>query len=269
MKIEKSDNLFAEIRETILKARTLAYKSSNAILLNMYWEIGRIIVEDEQQGKSKAEYGKATLKNLSKQLTLEFGAGFDESNLRNIRQFYLAFQKRDALRHELSWTHYRIISRLKNEQLRLQYINHAIEGNWDTRTLQRNVRTNYIGRILDTETEETTTPQNLIKDPYIFEFLGLVAETKLTENKLETSLINHLQKFLMELGKGFAFVARQKHIVTDTSDFFIDLVFYNYYLKCFVLIDLKTEQLTHAAIGQMDKQLAESYASYRKLQSCV
>ena len=218
----------------------------------MYWEIGRIIVEDEQQGKSKAEYGKATLKNLSKQLTLEFGAGFDESNLRNIRQFYLAFQKRDALRHELSWTHYRIISRLENEQLRLQYINHAIEGNWDTRTLQRNVRTNYIGRILETETEEITTPQNLIKDPYIFEFLGLSTETKLTENNIETALINHLQKFLMELGKGFAFVARQQHIVTDTADFFIDLVFYNYYLKCFVLIDLKTDRLTHAAIGQMD-----------------
>ena len=269
MKIEKSNNLFSEIRETILTARNLAYKSSNKILLNMYWEIGRLIVEDEQQGKSKAEYGKATLKNLAKQLTFEFGVGFDERNLNNLRAFYRAFPIWNAVRSELSWTHYRIISRLENEQLRLQYIEHSIEGNWDTRTLQRNIKTQYIGRILDPEKLEKTSPQNIIKDPYIFEFLGLVAETKLTENKLETSLINHLQKFLMELGKGFAFVARQKHIVTDTSDFFIDLVFYNYYLKCFVLIDLKTEQLTHAAIGQMDKQLAESYASYRKLQSCV
>jgi len=252
MEIEKSDNLFAEIRETVLKARTLAYKSSNTILLNMYWEIGRAIVENEQQGKSKAEYGKATLKNLSKQLTLEFGAGFDESNLRNIRQFYLAFQKRDALRHELSWTHYRIISRVEDEPLRLQYIAHAVEGNWDTRTLQRNIKTQYIGRILDTENQASAAPHNFVKDPYIFEFLGLSTDTKLTENRIETALINHLQKFLMELGKGFAFVARQQHIVTDTSDFFIDLVFYNYHLKCFVLIDLKTEQLTHAAIGQID-----------------
>jgi len=252
MEIEKSDNLFSVIKETILKARNLAYKSSNTILLNMYWEIGRLIVEDEQKGQTKAAYGKATLKNLSKQLTLEFGAGFDESNLRNIRQFYLSFQKRDALRHELSWTHYRIISRIENEQLRFQYIEHAIDGNWDTRTLQRNIKTQYIGRILVSEKVERATPQNLIKDPYIFEFLGLTTDRKLTENRIETALINHLQKFLMELGKGFAFVARQQHIVTDTSDFFIDLVFYNYYLKCFVLIDLKTGQLTHAAIGQMD-----------------
>lgn len=251
MKIEKSGNLFAEIRDAILTARNLAYKSSNTILLNMYWEIGRIVVENEQQGKSKAEYGQATLKNLSAQLTFEFGAGFDESNLRNIRRFYLAFQKRDALRHELSWTHYRIISRLENEMLRRQYIERAIEGNWDTRTLQRNVKTNYVGRILDTESKEQT-PQNFIKDPYIFEFLGLAADSKQTENRIETALISHLQKFLMELGKGFAFVARQQHIVTDTSDFFIDLVFYNFYLKCFVLIDLKTDSLTHAAIGQMD-----------------
>lgn len=251
MKIEKSGNLFAEIRDAILTARNLAYKSSNTILLNMYWEIGRIVVENEQQGKSKAEYGQATLKYLSAQLTFEFGAGFDESNLRNIRRFYLAFQKRDALRHELSWTHYRIISRLENKMLRRQYIERAIEGNWDTRTLQRNVKTNYVGRILDTESKEQT-PQNFIKDPYIFEFLGLAADSKQTENRIETALISHLQKFLMELGKGFAFVARQQHIVTDTSDFFIDLVFYNFYLKCFVLIDLKTDSLTHAAIGQMD-----------------
>lgn len=251
MEIEKSDNLFAEIRETILKARTLAYKSSNAILLNMYWEIGRIIVENEQAGKAKAEYGKATLKNLSAQLTFEFGKGFDESNLRNIRRFYLSFQKRDAVRPELSWTHYRIISRVENEQHRLQYIKHAIDGNWDTRTLQRNVKTQYVGRILEAENEENTERQ-FIKDPYIFEFLGLTSEPKLSENNIETALINHLQKFLMELGKGFAFVARQQHIVTDTADFFIDLVFYNYFLKCFVLVDLKTESLTHAAIGQMD-----------------
>ncbi len=252
MEIEKSNNLFAEIRETILKARTLAYKNSNAILLKMYWEIGRIIVENEQQGKSKAQYGKATLNNLAKQLTFEFGKGFDERNLNNIRAFYRAFPIWNAVRSELSWTHYRIISRLENEKLRFQYVEHAIEGNWDTRTLQRNIQTQYLGRLLETEPKERVAPENILKDPYIFEFLGLSSETKLTENDLETALINHLQKFLMELGKGFAFVARQQHIITDTADFFIDLVFYNYYLKCFVLIDLKTGKLTHSAIGQMD-----------------
>lgn len=252
MEIEERSNLFAEIKETILKARTIAYKNSNAIMLNMYWEIGHIIVEAEQKGKSKAEYGKSTLKNLAKQLTFEFGKGFDERNLNNMRAFYRSFPIRNALRSELSWTHYRILSRLESEKLRFQYISHSIEGNWDTRTLERNIKTQYLGRLLETEPKEKHVPENIIKDPYIFEFLGLAHESKLSENDLETALISHLQKFLMELGKGFAFVARQQHIVTDTADFFIDLVFYNYYLKCFVLVDLKTEKLTHSAIGQMD-----------------
>ena len=232
--------------------RRKAYQNSNAILLQMYWQIGHLIVEDEQHGNSKAQYGKAVLKNLAQQLTIEFGKGFDESNLRNIRQFYLAFPIRDAVRHELSWTHYRIISRLDAEDLRNQYVTLAVEGGWDTRTLQRNITSQYLGRILDVNKSDTPKPEQLIKDPYIFEFLGLPTDVTTSENKIETALINHLQQFLMELGKGFAFVARQQHIVTDTSDFFIDLVFYNYYLKCFVLIDLKTDELTHGAIGQMD-----------------
>jgi predicted nuclease of restriction endonuclease-like (RecB) superfamily len=218
----------------------------------MYWKIGHLIVEDEQHGNAKAQYGKAVLKNLAQQLTIEFGNGFDESNLRNIRQFYLAFPIRDAVRHELSWTHYRIISRLDAEELRNQYVTLAVEGGWDTRTLQRNITSQYLGRILDSNKSEIPKPEQLIKDPYIFEFLGFPADVTTSENKIETALINHLQQFLMELGKGFAFVARQQHIVTDTSDFFIDLVFYNYFLKCFVLIDLKTDELTHGAIGQMD-----------------
>ena len=152
------------------------------------------------------------------------------------------------MRHELSWTHYRMISRIKNEVQRLQYIDLSIEGNWDTRTLQRNIKTQYVGRILASATTSVTHPKNIIKDPYILEFYGLPNDIKLTEKKLENALINHIQQFLMELGKGFAFVARQQHIVTDTSDFYIDLVFYNYYLKCFVLIDLKTDKLSHADI---------------------
>lgn len=252
-KLESRSPLFEAIAAIVEDARKRAYRNNNSILLTMYWQIGKLIVEDEQGGKHKAEYGKAVLKNLSKQLTVEFGKGFDESNLRNIRQFYLAFQKRDALRHELSWTHYRIISRVENENYRLQYITQSIDGNWDTRTLQRNINTNYLGRALQLPADDQISlPQHVIKDPYIFEFLGLPAHTHLSESTIETALINHVQQFLMELGKGFAFVARQQHIVTDTSDFFIDLVFYNYHLKCFVLVDLKTEKLSHADIGQMD-----------------
>jgi predicted nuclease of restriction endonuclease-like (RecB) superfamily len=251
--LEKKDPLFSAIREVVSQAREQAYRSSNAILLRMYWEIGRLIVEDEQGGSAKAAYGKAVLKNLSRELTLEFGPGFDERNLNNIRAFYRAFPIWNAVRTELSWTHYRILSRIEDEQLRQTFATYAVEGGWDTRTLERNVKTQYVGRVLEPPaTGEATQAKHLIKDPYLFEFLGIPAQTRLTENNLETALINHLQAFLMELGKGFAFVARQQHIVTDTADFYIDLVFYNYYLKCFVLIDLKTGKLGHAHIGQMD-----------------
>ncbi len=250
--IEKISNLFQTIREVVSEAKRLAYRSSNTILLNMYWEIGRLIVDDEQQGSSRATYGKAILKKLANDLTLEFGSGFDERNLNNMRAFYLAFPIWNAVRTELSWTHYRIISRVHEQSRRLQYINLAIESNWDTRTLQRNIKTQYVDRILASEVTPIIHPKNIIKDPYILEFYGLPMDIKLTEKKLETALISHLQQFLMELGKGFAFVARQQHIVTDTSDFYIDLVFYNYYLKCFVLIDLKTDTLSHADIGQID-----------------
>lgn len=249
---EKQNQLYSEIFTVVSQAKQRVYQSSNKILLQMYWQIGKLIVEDEQKGKVKAMYGKATLKNLAKLLTIEFGKGFDESNLRNIRQFYLSFKKRDSLRHELSWTHYRILSRLETEPLRNRYTQHCIEGNWDTRTLQRNIKTQYIGRILEEDQPEIPAAKQLIKDPYIFEFLGITKDFPASENNIETALINHIQHFLMELGKGFAFVARQQHIVTDTSDFFIDLVFYNYYLKCFILIDLKTRKLSHEAIGQMD-----------------
>jgi predicted nuclease of restriction endonuclease-like (RecB) superfamily len=250
--LENSNPLFSSIKEVITKAKYLVYKSSNALLLQMYWQIGHLIVEYEQQGSLKAAYGQAILKNLSLQLTLEFGSGFDERNLNNMRAFYRSFPIWNAVRTELSWTHYRLLSRIEGKELRLQYLQLAIDSNWDTRALQRNIKTQYVGRTLEPRGSHQPIAQNLIKDPYTFEFLGISANTKLTENKIETALINHLQQFLMELGKGFAFVARQQHIVTDTSDFYIDLVFYNYYLKCFVLIDLKTEKLTHAAIGQMD-----------------
>lgn len=244
--------LYNAIAQIIADAKATAYRSTNTILLKMYWEIGQLIIEDEQKGASRAEYGKAVLKNLANQLTLDFGKGFNERNLNNMRAFFLAFPIWNAVRSELSWTHYRMISRIENQQLRQQYVTHAIDGNWNTRTLQRNMDSQYLGRLLELPENESVETTHFIKDPYIFEFLGLPADTKQTETKIETALITHLQQFLMELGKGFAFVARQQHIVTDTSDFYIDLVFYNYYLKCFVLLDLKTHKLTHEAIGQMD-----------------
>ena len=246
-----NNDLFHSIVDIVFLARKTAYRSNNSILLKMYWEIGEQIIEKEQGGNLKAIYGESTLKNLSMQLSIELGKGFDERNLNNMRAFYKAFPIWNALRTELSWTHYRIISRVENPEQRLQYIQYTIENNWDTRTLQRNVKSNYLGRLLEMPTENIV-PSQFIKDPYIFEFLNFPTDIKVTENVLETALINHVQQFLMELGKGFAFVARQQHIVTDTSDYFIDLVFYNYFLKCFVLIDLKTEKLGHADIGQID-----------------
>ena len=226
----------------------------NATLLDTYWNIGRLIIEEEQNGNSKATYGKSTLKNLSKELTFEFGKGFDYTNLTNMRNFYLAFPILDALRQELSWTHYRLLSRVDSEEKRNYYLNESIAGNWNSRTLQRQINTFSFDRVLETKNDvsKKDTIETILKDPYIFEFLGLENNLKNSENEIETSILEHIQKFLLELGKGFAFVARQQHIVTDTSDFYIDLVFYNYILKCFVIIDLKTTELSHQDIGQID-----------------
>lgn len=251
-KPEFNQDLYSSIAKIIVDAKDQVYRNSNTILLKMYWEIGQLIIEDEQNGELRAKYGKSVLKNLANHLSLEFGKGFNERNLNNMRAFFIAFPIWNAVRTELSWTHYRIISRIENTEHRIQYIEHSIEGSWNTRTLQRNIDSQYLGRLLKFPEAENKKISNYIKDPYIFEFLGLPSDISQTETQIESALITHLQQFLMELGKGFAFVARQQHIVTDTSDFYIDLVFYNYYLKCFVLVDLKTHKLTHEAIGQMD-----------------
>jgi predicted nuclease of restriction endonuclease-like (RecB) superfamily len=247
------NHLFQSVKEIIIQSRQKVYRMVNATLLETYWKIGQLIVEEEQQGNEKAIYGKSTLKNLAKELTFEFGKGFDESNLRNMRTFFKSFPICDALRHELSWTHYRLLSRIDSQEKRNYYLNESIVSNWNSRTLQRQINSLHFERVLEHKKEnEPETIQNLIKDPYIFEFLGLQTDVKNTENSIETAIIEHIQQFLLEFGKGFAFVARQQHIVTDTSDFFIDLVFYNYILKCFVIIDLKTATLSHQDIGQID-----------------
>ncbi|MBC7412601.1 MAG: DUF1016 domain-containing protein [Bacteroidia bacterium] len=254
MQLQHNNTIFNTIKELIVLSRQRVYRMANVTLLETYWHIGKLIVEDEQHGNAKAEYGKATLKNLAAQLTLEFGKGFDDSNLRNMRLFYKAFPIRDALRHELSWTHYRLLSKLESDIKRNYYINEAIIANWNCRELQRQINTLSFERMLqhNTSTEAPLTIHNVIKDPYIFEFLGLPTYVKNTEYAIESAIIEHIQQFLLEFGKGFAFVARQQHIVTDTSDFYIDLVFYNYLLKCFVIIDLKTGTLAHQDIGQID-----------------
>jgi len=247
-------SIVTSIKQIIIDSRSRVFRMVNATLLETYWKIGQIIVEDEQKGNLKADYGKATLKNLAKELTLEFGKGFDESNLRNMRTFYKSFPIRDTLRHELSWSHYRLLSRIESQEKRMYYLNESVDCNWNTRTLQRQIESLAFERLLQ-PSQMLSKPkkiENLIKDPYIFEFLGLVSDHKNTESAIETSILEHIQQFLLEFGKGFAFVARQQHIVTDTSDFFIDLVFYNYILKCFVIIDLKTTTLSHQDIGQID-----------------
>ncbi len=246
------DSLFQSVKELIIQSREKMFRVANSTLLLTYWQIGKLIVEDEQKGKERAEYGKYTLKNLSKRLTLEFGKGFDESNLRNMRSLYQAFPICDALRHELSWTHYRLLIRLDNENKISYYINESIQNNWNSRDLKRQINALAYERVLEHTKNTTETIHNVLKDPYIFEFLGLKPDEKISEKDLETAIIDHLEKFLLEFGKGFAFVARQQHIATDTSDFYIDLVFYNYILKCFVIIDLKTGELSHQDIGQID-----------------
>ena len=245
--------IYQSIKQIITLSRQRVYRMANSVLLETYWQIGEIIIKEEQKGQSKAEYGKSTLKNLAQILTLEFGKGFDERNLNNMRAFYQSFPIWNALRTELSWTHYRLLSRLDSEQKRKYYLTESLTSNWNSRELQRQINSLAFERVVKPlPANETPTIQNLIKDPYIFEFLGLPIDTKNTEFAIETAIIDHIQKFLLELGKGFAFVARQQHIVTDTSDFFIDLVFYNYLLKCFVIIDLKTGNLAHQDIGQID-----------------
>ena len=225
-------------------------------------------VEDEQQGQARAEYGKGVLKTLSAALTNEFGKGFDVRNLSNMRSFYQAYPIWNAVRTELSWTHYRTLLKVENEQARQWYINEAIQQAWSARALERQIGVLYYERLLATQakqqdiqpvlaegqqktTELALTAKDYLRDPYIFDFLGLPS-APLQESELEQALIDNLQQFLLELGKGFAFVERQQRINTDDGDYFIDLVFYNFHLKCFLLIDLKMHKLTHQDVGQMD-----------------
>ncbi|HPX61074.1 MAG TPA: PDDEXK nuclease domain-containing protein [Deltaproteobacteria bacterium] len=231
-------------------------------MVRAYWEIGREIVEDEQQGEQRAEYGKALIENLAKELTATHGKGFTASNLLAMRRFYLNFPIQHALRAELSWTHYRQLLKIEEPQKRSFYEIESANCNWSTRELDRQMNSMLFERLalsldkdgvmaLAREGQVMREPVDMVKDPYVLEFLGIPQSELLYEKELETALLEHLQKFLLELGKGFSFVARQKRITLDGDHFFIDLVFYNYILKCFVLIDLKIGKLSHQDMGQM------------------
>ena len=256
------DKEFYDKIANILKtARNKVYQTANFVMVEAYWHIGKSIVE-QQGGEETAEYGTGLIKELSRQMTKDFGKGFTTTNLKYMRQFYVVFPNSHALRDELSWTHYRQLMRVENESARDFYLEEAIKSNWSTRQLDRQINSFFYERLLSSKNkdkvgaeisklEKAGEPEDIIRDPYVLEFLGLNPSDDFYENDLEQALITHLQKFLLELGRGFSFVARQKRITFDGRHFRIDLVFYNYLLKCFVLIDLKIGDLTHQDLGQM------------------
>ena len=257
--------LYDDIRAIIINTRNTIYKAVNTGILEANWKIGRRIVEEEQAGATRAEYGQRVINDLAEKLSVEFGRGFDARELRRYRQFYLLFPKWDALRPELTWTHYRTLIRVENERARLYYMNEAALQNWSTRALDSQIERLTYERILSSqnqlivkEAEDAAsrqaqlTPADIIKDPYVLDFLGLPSGVNFYEKDLEKALIDNLQQFLLELGRGFSFVSRQYRFKTDNENYYVDLVFYNFILKCFVLIDLKVGKLTYQDIGQMD-----------------
>ncbi|GHV82137.1 hypothetical protein AGMMS49991_06950 [Spirochaetia bacterium] len=266
----KSDNLLQDVRQIIETAQSIAYHAVDVALIQRNWLLGKRIAEEDLQGEDRAKYGAEIVRKLSQDLTRIYGKGFDYSSLYKFTRFYKLFPGiLDSVSPKshlfLSWTHYRTLLQVENAEARDWYLQEAAREMWSVRTLQRNISSQYYFRLLKSQHKElvkdemkkfTSTFQadklEFIKNPVIAEFLGLSSNSDFTESELETSIITNLQKFLMELGRGYAFVARQQHIYTEKQDYFIDLVFYNYILKCFVLIDLKTSKTTHQDVGQMD-----------------
>ena len=261
-----SPDFIREIKQIIAQARQKASTAINSAMVEAYWQMGRRIVEQEQQGKDRADYGSQLLKSLSKELTAEFGKGFSLGSLYYYRQFYQTFPEIFATPWRiLTWSHYKRLMQVSNANARTWYLKEAAEQMWSYRTLDRNIGSQYYERLLLSQHKDTvegemnalTAPfdkdrMEFIKNPTVAEFIGLSPNSDFTETELEGAIIGNLQKFLLELGKGFSFVARQKLVRTEKKDYFIDLVFYNYILKSFVLIDLKTTTITHQDVGQMD-----------------
>jgi len=260
--------IITDVIAIIEEGRQKAYRAVNTSMVEAYWLTGKRIVEEEQDGQERAAYGQAIINELSKELNRRFGGGYSPANLRNFRQFYLTFPVEEICYtpcSKLSWSHNRLIMRVSDPNARQYYLKEAAEQNWAVRTLERNINTLYYQRLLSSQNEHPVKDEmvektkeyqadshEFIRNPAVLEFLNIPTNYSYTEKQLEQSLIDNLQQFLLELGKGFAFVARQKHIRTETADFFIDLVFYNYILKCFVIVELKTDRITHQDIGQLD-----------------
>ena len=255
---------YSEIQDILNDARNKAYSAVNFAMVEAYWLIGKRIFEEEQNGKERAEYGEYLIKNLAIELKNVLGKGFSVANLKNFRQFYIVFpdfQKSYTVRSQLSWSHYRLIMRVENERARNFYLTESSEQQWSTRILERNINSFYYERLLSSQEKkkeliaqknfEKTSSRDFIKDPYVLEFLGLPESPFPKENKIESSIVENLKEFLLEMGNGFSFVGRQFRVSTETSHFYIDLVFYNTILKCYVLIDIKIGKLVHQDIGQM------------------
>ena len=256
-----SEETYKAVRGYVVSAQKQVSTAVNSAMVIAYWNIGKQIY-DACGENERAEYGKQLLKYLAEKLTKEFGKGFSERNLQLMRQFYISFQNTNALRSELSWTHYRSLMRVEDKEARDFYLEEAAKCGWSSRQLDRQINSFYYQRILASKDKKSVSEEinelepkpeyeKIIKDPYVLEFLDLPANEHFYESELEQALIDHLQKFLLELGRGYSFVARQKHFNVEGRHFYIDLVFYNYILKCFVLIDLKIGDLTHQDLGQM------------------
>ncbi len=256
------DALHQQVREILAAAKEQAWQAVNTFMVDAYWDVGRAIVEDEQAGKPRASYGKRVLEGLAQRLQAEFGKGYDPSNLRNMRAFFRIYPIRDALRRELSWTHYRLLLRVENPTARAFYEAEAVNARWGTRELEAQINSLLFERLalsrdkagvlaLAHKGHEITRPSDLVKDPMVLEFTGLRQDERFRESDLEQALIAKLQLFLLELGKGFAFMGRQQRITLDGEHFFIDLVFYNRLTRSFVLVDLKVGKLTQQDLGQM------------------
>ena len=277
MDIELKKDIYEEIRGLLKSARENIVSTINSTMAKTYFLIGKRIVEEEQNGEKRAEYGKKLIKELSKKLTKEFGKGFSERNLEQMRKFYLAYSIPQTLSAEfrLSWSHYLILMRMENLDERNFYEIEAIENNWSLRELRRQIDSALYERLVLSRDKEKVKslalkgqivekPEDIVKDPYILEFLGLEEQNSYSENRLETEIINNLEKFLLELGKGFLFQGRQVRFTFDEEHYFVDLVFYNRLLKCFVLIDLKIGKLKHQDLGQM-QMYVNYYDRYVKL----
>ena len=269
------NTLLSDVRQIIENGLQQAYHSVNQAMLNTYWNVGKRIIEDEQHGNRRAEYGKQQIKHLSEELLPQYGSSYNERNLYLFRNFYLTFSDLEILNtrlQNLNWSHVVRLLRVENEQERLWYMQEAANEGWSYRTLDRNINTQYCRRILAMqkegivvakEPEQVPDKLEFIKNPIVAEFLNISPSAKLYESDLESAIIDNLQQFLMELGKGYAFVGRQVHIRTEENDYYIDLVFYNYLLRCFVLIDLKADRLSFQDVGQMDMYL-HLYDTFKK-----